>query len=106
MFQDSSIVQRNTIGKCSSYGEFFECSLCNMEMIGKNQLKMHLAGKKHARNKLKENRNIPMANSTFEGELVEEHIVKLEDFETSLYSSNMVANDINVPAKLWNQRLC
>ena len=106
MFHDSSIIQQNTIWKCNSFGEFFECKLCNMEIIGIDQLKKHLAGKKHTRNKEKENRVIPMFNSTFEGEPVEGITGELEDVEISTNSSTVVGNDIPVPAKLWNPRDC
>ena len=73
MNQDPNIVQRNTIGKFNSYGEFFECKLCNMEIIGTHQLKLHLAGKKHNRNKAKDDRNMNIAicNSASEEALVE-----------------------------------
>jgi len=105
MDQDTNIIQRNTIGKLNSYGEFFECKLCNMEIIGSNQLKKHLAGKRHNRNKVKDNGNINISicNSVSEEELVEAQVGLIEK---SMKSCNVSGSDIAVPTKLWLQRDC
>jgi len=70
MDHDTNIIRRNTIGKLNSYGKFIECKLCKMEIIGSNQLKLHLAGKRRNRNKVKHcgNTNISICNSESEGE--------------------------------------
>ena len=105
MNQDTNIMQRNTIGKLNSYGEYFECKLCNLEIIGIHQLKLHLAGKKHNRNKAKDDRNMNIAicNSASEEELVEAQVGAIKK---SMKSCSVSGRDIAVPAKLWLQRDC
>ena len=79
---------------------FFESKLCNMEIIGSDQLKLHLAGKRHNRNKVKHygNTNISICNSESEEELVEAQVGTIEK---SMKSCAVSGNDIPVPAKLW-----
>jgi len=54
--------------------------LCNMEIIGIHQLKLHLAGKKHNRNKVKDDRimNIAICNSASEEALVKAQVGPIE----------------------------
>ena len=86
MFHDTNIIQRTTIGRCSTYGEFFESKLCNMEIIGTNQLKKHLAGKRHIRNKTKDDTNVSICDSSFEEELTEVQVDVINEVEKAMTS--------------------
>jgi len=84
--------------------ENFLCKLCNREIIGIHLLKLHLVGRRHNRNKVKDYgiMNISTRNSESEEELVEAHV---NTIEKSIKSCKKTSSDIPVPAKFWLKQI-
>ena len=77
-----------------------------MEIIDKNQLKKHLAGKRHIRNKTKDDTNVSICDSSFEEELTEVQVDVINDVEKAIASCAIYESIILIPSKPWLQRDC
>ena len=77
-----------------------------MEIIGTNQLKKHLAGKRHIRNKTKDDTNVSICDSSFEEELTEVQVDVINDVEKAMASCDISEGIILIPSKPWLQRYC
>ena len=77
-----------------------------MEIIDTNQLKKHLAGKRHIRNKTKDNTKVSIFDSSFEEELTEVQVDVINDVEKAIASCAIYASIIRIPSKPWLQKDC
>ena len=99
MSENKHIVQREIKGGSTKFKDYFTCTLCKKQIIGKESLHNHLMGAKHKKNKLNEKGDFNLDKSKDEDD---EEISK-DDTSLSLGSTSTMFADIPSFSKLFRQ---
>ena len=98
MIEEMNAFQK-TIERSNKFNDSFSGNLCKIEIIGYDQVRLHLAGRKHANNMLN-------VSNIKEEQLVPEQVNEYDFEENSGLSIPILIDDIPIPANLGPQPDC